>query len=101
MASDNENNNVEELDVRDAVLKALPRSSAISSVEYEGPEIAIYSKAPKILLDDGDKIKALARKMRKRIVVRSAPEVRLPTEEAEKAVRELVPEEAEISSRTH
>ncbi len=98
MASDNGNKNVEEIDIRDAVLKALPRSSAISSVEYEGPEIAIYSKAPKILLDDGDKIKALARKMRKRIVVRSAPEVRLPPEEAEKAVRELVPEDAEISS---
>ena len=86
------------LDIREAVKKALPRSAAISSVDYEGPEIAIYSKAPKILLDDGDKIKALARKMRKRIVVRSAPEVRLPHEEAEKAVRELVPEEAEISS---
>ncbi|MFW9850421.1 MAG: beta-CASP ribonuclease aCPSF1, partial [Candidatus Thorarchaeota archaeon] len=91
-------NDEEILDVREAVRKALPRSAAISSVEYEGPEIAIYSKAPKILLDDGDKIKALARKMRKRIVVRSAPEVRLPHEEAEKAVRELIPEEAEISS---
>ncbi|MHA2424724.1 MAG: beta-CASP ribonuclease aCPSF1 [Candidatus Thorarchaeota archaeon] len=91
-------NDNEILDIREAVRKALPRSAAISSVEYEGPEIAIYSKAPKILLDDGDKIKALARKMRKRIVVRSAPEVRLTHEEAEKAVRELIPEEAEISS---
>ncbi|MFW9953745.1 MAG: beta-CASP ribonuclease aCPSF1 [Candidatus Thorarchaeota archaeon] len=86
------------IDIREAVKKALPRSAAISTVEYEGPEIAIYSKAPKILLDDGDKIKALARKMRKRIVVRSAPEVRLPPEEAERVVRELIPEEAEIST---
>ncbi|MHA2033783.1 MAG: beta-CASP ribonuclease aCPSF1 [Candidatus Thorarchaeota archaeon] len=85
-------------DIREAVLRALPKSAAISSVEYEGPEIAIYSKAPKILLDDGDMIKALARKMRKRIVVRSAPEVRLSFEEAEKTVRELVPPEAEITS---
>ncbi|MFX1578998.1 MAG: beta-CASP ribonuclease aCPSF1, partial [Promethearchaeota archaeon] len=88
----------EYVDIREVVKKSLPRSAAISSVEYEGPEIAIYSKAPKILLDDGDKIKALARKMRKRIVVRSAPEVRLGHEEAEKAVRELVPKEAEITS---
>ena len=56
------------VDIREAVRKALPRSAMISTVEYEGPEIAIYSKAPKILLDDGDKIKTLARKMRKRIV---------------------------------
>ncbi len=92
------NNNDEYIDVREAIMKALPRSAAISSVEYEGPEIAIYSKAPKILLDDGDTIKALARKMRKRIVVRSAPEVRLQHEDAERAVRELVPQEAEITS---
>ncbi len=86
------------IDIRETVKKALPRSAAISAVEYEGPEIAIYSKAPKILLDDGDKIKALARKMRKRIVVRSAPEVRLSHEEAEKTVIEIVPKEAEITS---
>ncbi len=92
------NSDAEYEDIREAVLRALPKSAEISSVEYEGPEIAIYSKAPKILLDDGDKIKALARKMRKRIVVRSAPEVRLPFEEAEKTVRELVPPEAEITS---
>ena len=97
MHSNNEDND-EEIDIRDAVLQALPRSAAISSVEYEGPEIAIYSKAPKILHDDGDMIKALARKMRKRIVVRSAPQVRLPHDETEKTVRELVPEEAEITS---
>ncbi|MHA2432792.1 MAG: MBL fold metallo-hydrolase, partial [Candidatus Thorarchaeota archaeon] len=88
----------EYVDIRETVKKALPRSAAVTSVEYEGPEIAIYSKAPKILLDDGDKIKALARKMRKRIVVRSAPEVRLSLEDAEKTVRELVPTDAEITS---
>ncbi len=91
-------NNNNHVDIREAVLKALPRSAAISSVEYEGPEIAIYSKAPKILLDDGNMIKSLARKMRKRLVVRSAPEVRLGHEEAEKTVRELVPDDAEITS---
>jgi KH/beta-lactamase-domain protein len=91
-------NNDEYVDIREAILKALPRSAAISAVEYEGPEVAIYSKAPKILLDDGDTIKGLARKMRKRIVVRSAPEVRLQHAEAERAVRELVPDEAEITS---
>ncbi|MFW9965700.1 MAG: beta-CASP ribonuclease aCPSF1 [Candidatus Thorarchaeota archaeon] len=88
----------EHIDIRESVKKALPRSAAVTSVEFEGPEIAIYSKAPKILLDDGDKIKALARKMRKRLVVRSAPEVRLDHAEAEEAIRKLVPSDAEITS---
>jgi KH/beta-lactamase-domain protein len=92
------NNEQEYVDIREEIRKALPRSAAVTSVEYEGPEIAIYSKAPKILLDDGDSIKALARKMRKRIVVRSAPDVRLTHEDTEKTVRELVPTEAEITS---
>ncbi|MFX1261660.1 MAG: beta-CASP ribonuclease aCPSF1 [Promethearchaeota archaeon] len=95
MTSDAE---TEHVDIRESVKKALPRSAAVTSVEYEGPEIAIYSKAPKILLDDGDKIKALARKMRKRLVVRSAPEVRVGHEEAEEAIRNLVPADAEITS---
>ena len=76
------NDEQEHVDIREQVRQLLPRSAAISAVEYEGPEIAVYSKAPKILLDDGDTIKALARKMRKRIVVRSAPEVRLSHEDA-------------------
>ncbi|MHA2119214.1 MAG: beta-CASP ribonuclease aCPSF1, partial [Candidatus Thorarchaeota archaeon] len=88
----------EHVDIRESVKKALPRSAAVTSVEFEGPEIAIYSKAPKILLDDGDKIKALARKMRKRLVVRSAPEVRVSHEEAEESIRKLVPADAEITS---
>jgi KH/beta-lactamase-domain protein len=88
----------EHVDIRESVKKALPRSAAVTSVEFEGPEIAIYSKAPKILLDDGDKIKALARKMRKRLVVRSAPEVRVGHEEAEESIRKLVPADAEITS---
>jgi KH/beta-lactamase-domain protein len=92
------NDEQEYVDIREEIKQALPRSAAVTSVEYEGPEIAIYSKAPKILLDDGDSIKALARKMRKRIVVRSAPDVRLTHEETEKTVRELVPAEAEITS---
>lgn len=88
----------EHVDIRESVKKALPRSAAVTSVEYEGPEIAIYSKAPKILLDDGDKIKALARKMRKRLVVRSAPEVRVPHDEAAETIKALVPQDAEITS---
>ncbi len=92
------NSNNEYVDIREAVLAALPRSAEVTSVEFEGPEIAIYSKAPKILLDDGDRIKALARKMRKRIVVRSAPEVRRPHDEVAETVRRLVPAEAEITS---
>ena len=88
----------EHVDIRESVKKALPRSAAVTSVEFEGPEIAIYSKAPKILLDDGDKIKALARKMRKRLVVRSAPEVRVSHEEAEESIKNLVPADAEITS---
>ncbi|MHA1710527.1 MAG: beta-CASP ribonuclease aCPSF1, partial [Candidatus Freyarchaeota archaeon] len=61
------------------------------------PEIAVYLRNPNVLVEDTEIVKAIARKVRKRIVVRSDPSVRLPPEEAEKIIRERVVEEAGIT----
>lgn len=84
-------------DIRQTITQGLPSSAMVSSVEFEGPEIAVYSKNPKVLLEDGGFVKELARKLRKRIVLRFDPNVRSKKEEAEKKVREIVPTEAEIT----
>ncbi len=82
-------------EIKEQIIKELPANAEITEVEFEGPEIAIYSKNPRILIDDGEPVKALARKIRKRIVIRSAPEVRKDKEEVKKIILELVPPEAE------
>jgi KH/beta-lactamase-domain protein len=84
-------------DIRHTIIQGLPTSAMVSSVEFEGPEIAVYSKNPKVLLEDGGFVKELAKKLRKRIVLRFDPNVRTKNEEAEKKIREIVPPEAEIT----
>ena len=53
-------------------------------MEFEGPELVIYTDDPKRFADEADLIKILARDLRKRIVVR-------PTilEDPEKAASEI------------
>ena len=76
----------------------LPKNSEISKIEFEGPEVAVYSRNPRVLVDDETIVKELAKKLRKRIVIRSDPEVRLPKDETIFLINELVGKEGEITN---
>ncbi|MHA2357505.1 MAG: beta-CASP ribonuclease aCPSF1 [Candidatus Heimdallarchaeaceae archaeon] len=76
----------------------LPANSEITRIEFEGPEVAVYSGNPRVLVDDETIVKELAKKLRKRIVIRSDPDVRLPKDETTFMVNELVGKEGEITS---
>jgi len=84
--------------IKKTILDSIPKDASVSDIEFEGPEIAIYSRNPKVLLDNGNIVKELAKRLRKRLVVRSDPALRMPPEEATKAINQIVPEEADISS---
>ena len=85
-------------EIKTAILAKVPPSADITEIEFEGPEVAVYSRNPQILVDNGELVKNLAKDLRKRIVVRSDPSVRKDQTKATNLVKELVPEEAEISS---
>ncbi len=85
-------------DLKNLIIENLPENVNISTIEFEGPEIALYSKNPKILLESREIVKDIARKIRKRLVIRSDPSVRLDQEEAKKIILELCPEDAGITS---
>ncbi|MFX0114124.1 MAG: MBL fold metallo-hydrolase, partial [Candidatus Hodarchaeota archaeon] len=76
----------------------LPPSSAVSSIEFEGPFVVVYSKKPDVLMENGGIIKNLAKFLRKRIVIRSDVSVRKPPKEAERLIKGIVPQEAEITN---
>ncbi|HDI07157.1 MAG TPA: beta-CASP ribonuclease aCPSF1 [Candidatus Bathyarchaeota archaeon] len=78
----------------------MPREAQVTRVEYEGPRLALYTKKPEILIEQSNIIADIVNLIRKRIVVRSDPSVRLPEKETEKIIRETISEEAEISSIT-
>lgn len=59
--------------------------------------LSVYTKKPEILVDQSSVIAEIVSVIRKRIVVRPDPSVRLPEPEAEKITRELIAQEAEIT----
>ncbi|MHC1589917.1 MAG: MBL fold metallo-hydrolase, partial [Candidatus Hecatellaceae archaeon] len=80
------------------ILQHVPREAEITRVEFEGPRLAIYTKKPEILLSQSYIVSDIVSLIRKRITLRSDPSIRMKPEEAEKFIRSIVPEEAEITN---
>jgi hypothetical protein len=85
-------------EIKSKILEKTPPSADITQIEFEGPEVAVYSANPQILVDNDDLIRSLAKELRKRIVIRSDPSVRKDQEKAIKIIKEIVPKEADITS---
>jgi len=87
-------------ELRQIILENIPKEAEITRIEFEGPALAIYAKKPEILIEQEQIITNIVSIIKKRIVPRSDPSVRLPEKEAEKIIYEIVPKEAEITSIT-
>ena len=87
-------------EIKQKIMKKLPDEVQLANIEFEGPEVVIYTKNPDIVADNGDLIRNLAKELRKRIIIRSDKSVLLPYEETIQKVEEIVPEDAEISNIT-
>ena len=83
--------------VRATIADEIPNRISISDVKYEGPELVIYTRDPKEFASDGDLIRRLASKLRKRITVRPDPEVLSPTDQAREEISDVIPEEAGVT----
>ena len=75
----------------------VPADITVSDVTYEGPELVVYTPHPKRFARNGDLIRNLASKLRKRITVRPDPEALSAPKTAEKAVLSVIPEEAGVT----
>ncbi|MHA2171467.1 MAG: beta-CASP ribonuclease aCPSF1 [Candidatus Kariarchaeaceae archaeon] len=76
--------------ISEKIQKIVPADANISTIEFEGPEIAIYSKNPGVLVDDSGLISQIARTIRKRVVIRSDPSIRLDEEVVRKRIPEII-----------
>ncbi|WP_226012469.1 beta-CASP ribonuclease aCPSF1 [Halomicrobium salinisoli] len=83
--------------VRAEIAEEVPPDISISDVKYEGPELVIYTRDPKKFARNGDLIRQLASKLRKRITVRPDPDVLARPEQAEERILEVIPEEAGVT----
>ncbi|MEM1514690.1 MAG: beta-CASP ribonuclease aCPSF1 [Candidatus Bathyarchaeia archaeon] len=85
-------------EIRQIILEHIPKEAEITRIEFEGPTLAIYTKRPEILIEQEHIITKIVATIKKRIVLRSDPSVRLPEKETERIIYKVVPEDAEITN---
>jgi len=86
------------VEIRQTILEHIPKEAEITRIEFEGPSLAIYTKKPEIRVTNSRLITDIVNLIKKRIVIRSDPSVRLHETEAQKAITEIVPPDAEVTN---
>jgi predicted metal-dependent RNase len=81
---------------RDALEEFFPELD-YTSIDMEGANIIIYSKESDRFFEDPEKIKKMAQKLKRRVVVRPDSSVLISEEEAEEIIRKIIPRDIKIS----
>ncbi len=84
-------------EIKATIVSEVPNDISVSDVTYEGPELVVYTRDPKKFASDGDLIRRLASKLRKRITVRPDPDVLSRPSEAKAKIESVIPEEAGVT----
>src|SRR6056297_107980 len=85
-------------DLKKKIEDKLPAGTTISNVDFEGPQLVVYTEEPKKFADNGNIVRGLAKALRTRIVVRPDPKVLTPPEESIKKIEQTVPTESIVSN---
>ncbi len=88
------------MEIIEEVKEGLPKNAMISEVCFEGSDIVLYTKNREMFQSNGDFIKKLVKKLKKRIELRPHSSIRKDEEAAKEKIEELVPEEAGIEEIT-
>lgn len=86
------------VEISQHILEQIPQEAEVTRIEFEGPALAVYTKKPEILIEQSYIVADIVNLIRKRIVVRSDPSVRLEEKDAERIIQEIVFPEAEITN---
>jgi KH/beta-lactamase-domain protein len=84
-------------EMKETIVSEVPGDVSITDVTYEGPELVVYTRDPKTFASNGNLIRNLASKLRKRITVRPDPSELSRPDEAREAIRRVIPEEAGVT----
>jgi KH/beta-lactamase-domain protein len=87
----------DKIEISQYILEHVPKEAEVTRIEYEGSTLAVYTKKPEILVEQSSAIVDIVNIIRKRIVIRSDPSVRLPEKDAERITREIISPEAEVT----
>ena len=85
-------------EARESVRKIIPSNIDITDIDFEGPIVVIYTKNMDEFAKNNDMIRQLAQGLRRRVSIRPDPSLLASPEEAEKRIREIIPQEAQITN---
>lgn len=77
-------------EIRQTILDKIPSSVGITRIEFEGPRLAVYCQKPEILQEHSYIVGEIAGIIKKRIVIRSDPSVRLAELQSEHIIRDIL-----------
>ncbi|HYA22266.1 MAG TPA: MBL fold metallo-hydrolase, partial [Thermoproteota archaeon] len=80
--------------VRKEVLERAPAEASLTGIEIEGPQIVLLTKNPEFMLSGQQYASELAKVLRKRVVIRTAPQYLLDEEAASATISSILPKEA-------
>jgi KH/beta-lactamase-domain protein len=92
-----QNSEKDKIEISQYILQHVPTEAEVTRIEYEGSTLAVYTKKPELLVSQSNVVAEIVNVIRKRIVIRSDPSVRLQESDAERIAREIIPPEAEVT----
>lgn len=84
-------------DAREQIRKIAPSDVNIAAIEFEGPVVVIYTQDMDKFASNNDIVRQLAQGLRRRVAIRPDPTMLANPETVEKRLREIIPEEAQIT----
>jgi len=82
--------------IEEKLKEIAPRDAEISKVEFEGPEVVIYTRNPKAFFGTTNLVSKIAFELKKRVNVRTDKSMLMGKEEAMKIIKAKIPEEADV-----
>lgn len=84
-------------DIIKEILKLLPKDK-ISSANFEGANIVLYTEDPEFFIHDQATVKRIVQEFKKRIELRPDPKITIKQDKAEATIRGMMPEEAGVGN---
>jgi len=84
-------------EVKETINSIVPGSAEITSIDLEGPEVAIYTKKPQAFHENEDYIKNIAFQLKKKVNIRSDKSLLVDQKETKELIAKIVPEDAQIT----
>ncbi|NLT37767.1 MAG: beta-CASP ribonuclease aCPSF1 [Methanomassiliicoccus sp.] len=84
-------------DAKEQIRKIAPSDVNITAIEFEGPVVVIYTQDMEKFASNNDIVRQLAQGLRRRVAIRPDPGMLADPEVVEKRIREIIPEDAQIT----